>query len=102
MGTTTTHFTENKMYYNFVAYSKAKYKSYTEAKASGAIFQTGSSIDSLSFDGFYSGFYDLLEITHEIEKCLGVVGELEWGIIREDEFIGSEQLSQEIEKEQAS
>lgn len=85
-------------YNQVVIYSTANYDSYEEAKAVGAVYETGSTIDAVSQE-LGSGFYDLMEVTSEIEKCLGVVGELEYGILNDaGDFVSFEQLIEAIEK----
>jgi len=74
-------------------YNSAHYSNYNEAKASGAVYQTSSSMDATNPKEHVSAYYDAKEIISLIQEATPDSKDLVFGVVINDMFIDIKELA---------
>jgi hypothetical protein len=74
-------------------YNSAQYSNYNEAKASKAVYQTGSSMDATNPKEHVSAYYDAKEIISLVKEALPDAEDLVFGVVVSDMFVDIKELA---------
>ncbi len=74
------------------AYNAAQYSNYNEAKASKAVYQSGSSLDATNPKEHATAYYDAKEVISLIQDVLPDAKDLVFGVVVNDMFVDFKEL----------